>query len=135
MYILTLQAILIKFKELMEERKSKTENILYTSLKLQKYLELETLTKKQAIVLFKFRTRMSPFGENFRSGSLSTICPLCLSHVDSQENSLFCPTLRRQLSLNENYQDIFSQNIPKDLVQTLFDIYTYRKEFEELKAR
>ena len=122
----------LEFKELMEQRKSKSKNVMYESLNMQKYLELETSTKKQAVVLFKFRTRMSPFGENFRSGNLSTICPLCLSHVDSQEESMNCPTLRRELRINGDYKDLFSKDIPSDLVQTLFDIYTYRKEFQEM---
>ena len=36
----------LEFKELMVARKSKTENNLYKSLKMQKYLHLENLTKK-----------------------------------------------------------------------------------------
>ena len=98
---------------------------------MQKYLELETFNKKQAIALFKFRTRMAPFGENFRSGNLSTICPLCSTHIDSQENSLYCPTLRRELVIKGNYPDIFSKNIPEELTKTIFDIYTYRNELLE----
>ena len=98
---------------------------------MQKYLQLENLTKKQAIVVFKFRSRMAPFGENFRSGNLSTICPLCSAHVDSQENSLDCPTLRREVRIKGSYSDIFSENIPEDLTKTIFDIYNYRKEFQE----
>ena len=121
----------LEFKELMKARKSKTENIPYKSLNMQKYLELETLNKKQAIALFKFRTRMAPFGENFRSGNLSTICPLCSTHIDSQENSLYCPTLRRELVIKGNYPDIFSENIPEELTKTIFDIYTYRNELLE----
>ena len=121
----------LEFKELMDARKSKTENNLYSTLKMQKYLQLENLTKKQAIVVFKFRSRMAPFGENFRSGNLSTICPLCSAHVDSQENSLDCPTLRREVRIKGSYSDIFSENIPEDLTKTIFDIYNYRKEFQE----
>ena len=120
----------LEFKELMGQRTSKSKNIMYENLKLQKYLKLETANKKQAIILFKFRTRMSPFGENFRSGKQSTICPFCLSHVDSQEKSMDCPTLRKELRINGNYQDLFSKDIPVELVQTLFDIYAYRKENE-----
>ena len=120
----------LEFKELMGQRNSKSKNIMYETLKLQNYLELDTASKKQAIILFKFRTRMSPFGENFRSGKQSTICPFCLSHVDSQEKSMDCPTLRKELRINGNYQDLFSKDIPVELVQTLFDIYAYRKENE-----
>ena len=71
---------------------------------------------------------MAPFGENFRSGKTVTNCHLCLSHTDSQENSFICLTLNRLLSINSNYQDIFSENIPYQLVKTLYNIYSYRKE-------
>ena len=74
---------------------------------------------------------MAPFGENFRSGNLSTICPLCSAHVDSQENSLDCSTMRRELNIRGSYNDIFSENILEDLIKTIFDIYNYRKEFQE----
>ena len=98
---------------------------------MQEYLELKTMTKNEAIILFKFRTRMAPFGENFRKGKSSTSCPLCLSHVDAQEKSFSCPTLKRLISIKGNYEDIFSNNIPYELIRTLYDIYTYRKEGQE----
>ena len=124
-----------RFQRVNGGKKVKDWKYIYTSLKMQKYLQLENLTKKQAIVVFKFRSRMAPFGENFRSGKLSTICPLCSAHVDSQENSLDCPTLRREVRIKGSYSDIFSENIPEDLTKTIFDIYNYRKEFQEWTAR
>ena len=59
-----------EFKKLMDEKssKSKMKNLYYTELKMQDYLKLTTMTKSQTIVVFKFRLRMSPFGENFRAG-------------------------------------------------------------------
>ena len=117
----------------MESRRSKTENLKYQKFKMQEYLELKTMTKNEAIILFKFRTRMAPFGENFRNGKSITNCPLCLSHVDAQEKSFSCPTLKRLISIKGNYEDIFSNNIPYELIRTLYDIYTYRKEYEDGK--
>ena len=115
----------------MEARNSKTKDLNYQTLKMQQYLELKTLTKREAIVLFKFRTRMAPFGENFRSGQVVKICPLCSSHVDSQEESFNCLTLKRFLSIEGNYKNIFSSNIPHELIKTLYKIYSYRKEYQE----
>ena len=120
-----------EFANLMESRRSKTENLKYQTFKMQEYLNLKTMTKNEAIILFKFRTRMAPFGENFRNGKSSTNCPLCLSHVDAQEKSFSCPTLKRLISIKGNYEDIFSNKIPYELIRTLYDIYTYRKEGQE----
>ena len=118
----------LEFENLMKARKSKTENLKYHNLSMQEYLELKTMTKREAIILFKFRTRMAPFGENFKMGKTDTKCPLCMAHTDSQENSFVCQTLKRLISIKGNYQEIFSNNIPYELVKTLYDIYAYRKE-------
>ena len=122
---------IFEFSQLMAARKSKTKTLNYQSLKMQQYLQLKTLTKREAIVLFKFRTRMAPFGENFRSGQVVKICPLCSSHVDSQEESFNCLTLKRFFSIEGNYKNIFSSNIPHELIKTLYKIYSYRKEYQE----
>ena len=55
-----------EFSSLIQETKSKTRNLIYTHLEMQHYLHLEKMSKNEAIILFKFRTRMAPFGENFK---------------------------------------------------------------------
>ena len=52
----------------MDERKSKTINLRYSDLKMQDYLLLNNMNKKEEIILFKFRTKMAPFSENFKAG-------------------------------------------------------------------
>ena len=74
---------------------------------------------------------MSPFADNFKSGNLSTVCPLCLSHVDSQEESFNCVTLKKVLTIRGNYKDIFTNTFTEELVQTLYAIYNYRNESKE----
>ena len=57
-----------EFLRLMTEKykNSKLKNLTYSDLKMQEYLELKSINKKQAIVLFKFRVRMSPLGKTTR---------------------------------------------------------------------
>ena len=90
------------------------------------------MTRIQAITLFKFRTRMAPFGENFRAGRINSLCPLCLSHLDSQEESFNCRALKNLLKIRGRYSDIFTNNFSEDLISTIYSIYKYRKEFTEL---
>ena len=66
---------------------SKLKNISYTELKMQDYLMNGNIKMEEAINIFKFRTHMADFGENFKSGAEAVICPLCLDHIDSQSNS------------------------------------------------
>ena len=72
----------LEFYSLMQERKSKTRNLTYTHLEMQNYLYLESMSKKEAVILFKFRTKMAPFGENFKAGQVRTNCPLCFKHIE-----------------------------------------------------
>ena len=120
-----------EFSKLMEGRKSKLMNLNYCKLEMQEYLHLKNMNKKQAIVLFKFRTRMAPFGENFRAGNVATICPLCSSHIDSQEESFNCEALRKVLTVKGRYSTIFGTVFTKELIQTLFDIFCFREEFRK----
>ena len=59
----------------MQRRGSKTVNLKYTQLNMQDYLLLENMTKNEAIALFKFKTRMAPFAENFRAGKFNLSSP------------------------------------------------------------
>ena len=52
-----------EFSNLMQERQSKTRNLTYTHLEMQNYLHLENMSKNEAVILFKFRTRMAPLGK------------------------------------------------------------------------
>ena len=122
---------LYEFSNLMQERKSKTINLTYTHLEMQPYLHLENMSKNEAVILFKFRTRMAPFGENFMGRQLSSNCPLCFTHVDSQEESFNCVALRKLVTIRGKYCDIFSNKFSEDLVKTLYNIYNFWKEANE----
>ena len=75
-------ARLLDMKE--TKAKSKMKNLTYSDLKMQDYLLLNTINISQAKALFKFRLRMAPFGENFRGGQKTNLCPLCDGHPDGQ---------------------------------------------------
>ena len=95
---------------------------------MQDYLLLNNMNKKEAIILFKFKTKMAPFSENFKAGGFSSTCPFCFSHIDSQEESFNCSVLNKMMQIRGNYVEISSGNVSKELIQTLDNIYSYRKE-------
>ena len=109
-----------EFSNLMQERKSKTINLKYSNLKMQEYLLLNNMNKNEAIILFKFRTRMAPFGENYKA--------YCFSHIDSKEESFKCSTLNKMIDIRGKYEDFFLGNFSEALIKTLYHIYKYRKE-------
>ena len=64
------------------------ENLQYTELKIQNYLENDQIKVDEARTLFKFRTRMMKCWGNFKGGKPQQICQLCCepSTTDTQEH-------------------------------------------------
>ena len=103
---------------------SKLDNLVYTELSIQSYLKSEQFSVAEARMIYSFRTRMAPFRSNFKNLK-ETMCPLCATHLDDQ-NSLFqCPTIAKKFK-QFNLSDIFRENIPTDLVNTLTQIVKLR---------
>ena len=123
-----------EFKRLMEikSRKSKLKDIRYNELKIQDYLLLEIMNASQAKAIFKFRVRMAPFGENYRGGSPTVLCPFCKLHPDGQPKSFKCKKIQRIINVEGNYEDIFGWSFPTYLVKTVQNIYNFREEYRKL---
>ena len=49
-----------------KESHSKMTNLKYPEIVMQKYMLREDLKKEQKLLMFKYRTRMAKYGENFR---------------------------------------------------------------------
>ena len=74
-----------------KQRHSKMENLEYTELKLQNYLTDDEISVEEAKNLYRFRTRVAKFKENFKNGYVANAYPLCLVQPDTQAHSLQCP--------------------------------------------
>ena len=125
-----------EFQRLLElklsKAKSKMKNLKYIEFKIQDYLLLKDMNVAQARAMFKFRVRMAPFGENFRGGQKTVICPLCKSHPDGQEESFSCEKINKMIEVKGDYNQIFGWKYPPDLVSTVYNIYTFREEYRKL---
>ena len=71
---------------------------------------------------------MAEFGENFRAGREKVICSLCNLHLDSQDMSLICPLLRRDLRNKGNLEDVYNQHVNIQTIKMIEEIQEYRKE-------
>ena len=103
---------------------SKLDNLNYYELKLQTYLRLSELSVEESKALLLWRLRMAQFARNF--GEKGKLCPLCLEHEDTQENSFKCKEIRKHVKLEEKYSDIF-RNPGKGLVRGLMKIMKVRQ--------
>ena len=76
---------------------------------------------------------MTNFGENFRAGRQTVMCMLCNQHIDSQSYIFECPVVRNNLEdkyggLSNSFDEIFHEDICKDLVQLLKAAMDIRNE-------
>ena len=107
------------------------DNVSYSELKLQKYFQNENLKAKEMRTIFRYRTRMEVYGENFRAGKAFTICPLCKLHIDSQELCFQCPVIKKELQLVGDISHIYKENIDPNLARDITRISDYRRETSE----
>jgi hypothetical protein len=124
------------WKKMMEAKfgHSKMDNLWYPELKMQDYLKSNKFTILEVRTIFSFRTRMANFGENFKNGRKQVPCPLCQSHLDSRSMAFKCPKLKEEVEIKGKYEDLYKDNIPKDLVKTIMDISEFRRNHLEEKS-
>ena len=99
-----------------KQNHSKLENLNYMELKLQDYLKLPGVNITELRDTFKFRVRMTEFGENYRGTADFVCCPLCHSHFDNQNMLFQCPRLKDIAVLNINIEKIYTNNIDTETI-------------------
>ena len=107
---------------------SKMEELFYPELRLQNYLKDVEISVPVAKNLFRWRTRTAKFKLNYKGSYLSFACPSCLVQPDSQAHSVQCPVVKQNVEVKGEYKDIFTEDIPADIANTLLKISTLRKE-------
>ena len=107
---------------------SKIERLKYSELKIQNYLVDENLNPNEMKTVFRYRTRMEEFSENFRGGNDLVVCPLCSLHLDSQDLCFQCPVMKKDLGLDGDMAEVYKTDISKEIIQKISKISEYRKE-------
>ena len=116
----------LKALQAKQMKHSKMANISYNSLNMQNYFSRTDLTQQEKKTIFKYRIRMERFGENYRGGAASILCPLCHSHLDNQEMSFHCPIIKNEIKIKGNLSDIYKENINNETIETVLKISRYR---------
>ena len=111
----------------LKERHSKMNSLEYQELKIQNYLKDENISVKEAQNIFKYRTRVANFKENFKNNYNGLECPLCLVHPDTQAYCVQCPIIKENIEICGEYKDIFTEEISKEISQTLQKITEFRE--------
>ena len=95
------------------------KDLKYESIKIQKYFTRSDISIEQNKIIFKFKTSMSYFGENYRAGRDKVICPLCESHVDNQKLSFICPEIKNKVVICGKISDIYREDIKLETVEVI----------------
>ena len=73
---------------------------------------------------------MAKFKENFKNDKDEITCPLCLVHPDTQVHCVQCPVVRDNVTIKGQYSDIFTEEISKEISETLLKITTFRENMK-----
>ena len=111
----------------MKHNHSKMGNLQYEGLKIQNYLKNGNITVKEAQNLFKYRTKVARFKENFKNNYVESGCPLCHDQPDTQAHCVQCPIVKENVNIKGDYSEIFSEEISKEIAQTLLEISKFRE--------
>jgi hypothetical protein len=105
------------FEELENTKKnhSKVKLIVHESYKTQEYITSGNFNNNQSSLLFNLRSKCSnEFKSNFQNGDQHFMCQMCGAYDDTQEHSLTCESLIRQLTAEDadklnhvTYADLF----------------------------
>ena len=103
-------------------------NVVYPKLKIQNYLKDRKLSVQAANNLFRWRTSSALFKTNFGNSYLNTASPDCNTEPDSQEHSLQCTIVNHKIEVRGTYSDIFDEDIPSEISETVMKITKLREE-------
>ena len=114
-----------------QEKHSKMDNLYYSEIKPQAYLTMETLNIDEIRNIFRWRTRMARFGENYKGGREFVMCPLCRKHFDNQNMSLDCEIMRSKMNIQCKMTDIYAETVTKETAKVLLQMMKLRETLLE----
>ena len=94
---------------------------------MSKYLTNPSIKPDQARILFKFRTGMAPFGQNFRGLKDNVPYPICYIGLDTAEHAWKCNHITGLIRIECNFNDIYNDDICHDVVLTANKIIQIRE--------
>ena len=118
-----------------KEKHSKMKNIVYDELKIQSYFTNAEISTEKAKIIFKYRTRMLKFAENYRGEANNVMCPLCNLHPDSQDMIEQCKIVKEKFTKPEKCKQIYKENVEVEDAKLLTDIIKLRTETIEASIK
>ena len=112
----------LAFKNLKQSQQShsKVREICYKTFVIQDYMITHKMNNHKVTLLFALRSKtVKNVKANTKSIYLNLNCELCDTDIDNQEHCLKCPKISSNIDIvNVQYEDIFSDNIDKQVAVT-----------------
>ena len=116
----------------LQKKHSKLKDLTYKEHKMKPYLRDSETTLEEKITLFKWRTRMENFSNNFKRGRENLApCVLCGLHDDNQKEIFNCPQVVEKIDAEDNYQSLFNDTIEKLVAKKVTKISELRSTRDE----
>ena len=100
----------------------------YKKFAIQEYLKRKDMKLEHQRTIYKYRTRMADYGENYREGRGSVNCPLCGLHLDSQELIFQCPMTETIINHGGHIEDIYKEKITNQTITQIIQVDGYRRQ-------
>ena len=110
---------------------SKMDNVDYEELRTQSYFHLEGIKINEIQNVFKYRTRMTKVGANYRGRGGVMWCPLCEKHLDRQENMFECEVLKKTIQIEGDLTNIYTQNVKLEVAREVSKVQITREKLLE----
>ena len=120
----------LKYLLELKEKHSKMDSLQYHELKIQNYLKDTNIPVKEAQIVFRYRTRMAKFKENFKNYYNGNECPFCLVHSDTQAHYVQCSVVKENIEISGDYKEIFTDEISREISKTLFRVTQFRESMK-----
>ena len=98
-----------------KQNHSKGKELEYSYLEMQRYLKPSQINKthKDAITIFRLRTRMTNVKANFKGKYDNLSCEICMLENETQQHILKCEKIDKEIS--PEYNEIFGENVEKQV--------------------
>ena len=116
-----------------KEKHSKMSNLEYKTLKIQPYFIDECITTENARQIFKYRTRMLSFGQNFRGNEDIKNFPICKDHTDDQNKIEECKFLNEKFNDLQKCKLLYTDSTNLESINLLSKVIKARND-EEIKG-
>ena len=106
----------------------KLNSLSYPEFSARNYIMSDELNTKEKRLVFKVRTRMIEFGENFKGGMAHIMCPLCNLHFDHQDLATECPSIRDKVEITGSFSNLYKDKVCLNSVKLASKIMDIRKQ-------